>query len=138
MRSKNQIIAIVIVFGIAGLAHAETQFKCPENPSTNSDFAACTAAEKQSKEAILKEVLDCVQSKAQKETPNSYKALLVEQEAWEKFKDTACKFYLDDYGREGQVIHYNTCKAKLIEERAKHLNHILDPYRNETCIGREL
>lgn len=44
--------------------------------------------------------------------------LLTEQRAWIAFKDTSCAFYRNgDWGREGQVLHFPVCRAKVIADR---------------------
>jgi uncharacterized protein YecT (DUF1311 family) len=46
------------------------------------------------------------------------KDLLEEQRAWNAFKDKACQFYANgDFGREGQVLHFPSCRAELIARR---------------------
>lgn len=48
--------------------------------------------------------------------------LLAEQEAWGDFSRLACAFYANgDLGREGQVLSYPACKARLYAERARAL-----------------
>jgi uncharacterized protein YecT (DUF1311 family) len=48
--------------------------------------------------------------------------LLAEQKAWRKFSQVACAFYANgDLGREGQVLSYPACKARLYAERARTL-----------------
>ena len=50
------------------------------------------------------------------------KNLLDEQRAWNAFKETSCLFYRsDDWGREGQVLHFPLCRAAVIAERVKAL-----------------
>ena len=53
------------------------------------------------------------------------KALLAEQRAWIAFKDASCAFYATgDYGREGQVLHFPTCRAKVIAARTRDLEGV--------------
>lgn len=51
--------------------------------------------------------------------PTQTKAdLLEEQRAWNAFKEKSCLFYANgDWGREGQALHFPTCRASLIAER---------------------
>lgn len=55
--------------------------------------------------------------------PNSVRDLRAEQRAWNAYKDRACRFYSNgDFGREGQVLHYPACRARIISERTMTLN----------------
>ena len=44
-------------------------------------------------------------------------ALLTEQRLWIAYKDRSCQWWLNERGREGQVIHYPLCRAAVIENR---------------------
>ncbi len=53
----------------------------------------------------------------------SKKDLLDEQRAWIAYKDKSCLWRANgDWGREGQVIFYPTCRAKVIADRADYLD----------------
>ncbi|TXH39294.1 MAG: DUF1311 domain-containing protein [Rhodospirillaceae bacterium] len=48
--------------------------------------------------------------------------LLAEQRKWNNFKEASCRFYANgDWGRQGQVLDYAACRAKVIEERTEAL-----------------
>ena len=58
---------------------------------------------------------------------DSKKALLDEQRAWNAYKEKSCSIYAtNDFGREGQVINYPTCRANVIEARTKYLKTLKD------------
>jgi len=59
---------------------------------------------------------------------NSKKDLLAEQRLWNAYKEKSCEF-LDngDFGREGQVIHFPACRARIIEARTKQLKDYASP-----------
>ena len=49
-------------------------------------------------------------------------SLLGEQRAWIAFKDKACEFYVSgDYGQNGTMLFYPTCRAELLAQRTKEL-----------------
>ncbi|HUZ33502.1 MAG TPA: lysozyme inhibitor LprI family protein [Xanthobacteraceae bacterium] len=51
--------------------------------------------------------------------------LLTEERAWIAFKDKSCRFYAsDDWGREGSVLHFYTCRGGVIADR----QHALEAY----------
>ncbi len=53
------------------------------------------------------------------------KALLDEQRAWIAFKDKSCAAWTTGYfGREGQVIHFYTCRGAVIDERIDYLENL--------------
>lgn len=48
--------------------------------------------------------------------------LLAEQRLWNSYKESSCNFYANgDWGREGQVLSYPSCRASVIEARTKQL-----------------
>ena len=54
--------------------------------------------------------------------------LLAEHRAWMQFSELACAFYDNgDLGREGQVLSYPVCKARLYAERSS----VLESYDEE-------
>jgi len=57
----------------------------------------------------------------------SRRDLLEEQRAWIRYKDMACRFLgnQQDWGREGQVIHFPLCRARVFSERAEALESVI-------------
>jgi uncharacterized protein YecT (DUF1311 family) len=55
------------------------------------------------------------------------KALLTEQRAWLKFRDSSCTFWAEgSYGRNGQVLSFIGCRAAIVEARISDLNGIYE------------
>jgi uncharacterized protein YecT (DUF1311 family) len=53
--------------------------------------------------------------------------LLEEQRAWIKFRDASCQFYANgSFGREGQVLHFVTCRGEIIEARIASLKGVYE------------
>jgi uncharacterized protein YecT (DUF1311 family) len=51
--------------------------------------------------------------------------LLNEQRLWNAYKEASCMFHANgDYGREGEVVDFPTCRAGVIAERTKELEAI--------------
>jgi uncharacterized protein YecT (DUF1311 family) len=51
--------------------------------------------------------------------------LLAEQRLWNAYKESSCLYHANgDYGREGQVIDFPTCRAAVIAARTKELEAI--------------
>ena len=58
---------------------------------------------------------------------DSRKALIEDQRAWNAWKEKSCMIYAtSDFGREGQVINYPTCRADVIEARTTYLKSLKD------------
>ncbi|MDE1157989.1 MAG: lysozyme inhibitor LprI family protein [Neorhizobium sp.] len=54
--------------------------------------------------------------------------LLAEQRAWNAYKEQSCTFLSNgDAGREGQVIAFPACRAKVIEARTQELEDYASP-----------
>ncbi|MBW6425850.1 DUF1311 domain-containing protein [Rhizobium sp. XQZ8] len=47
--------------------------------------------------------------------------LLTEQRLWNAYKESGSNFYNSGFGREGQVIHFPACRARIIENRINDL-----------------
>lgn len=55
--------------------------------------------------------------------PATRRDLLEEQRAWNAFMQKACRFYDNgEFGREGQVLHFPACRARIIAERTATLD----------------
>lgn len=96
-------------------------------------YDACIAASNDSNQAWLrcgndyvereKKRHDAVWAKLIRDQEGRTKTdLLAEQKAWRKFSQAACEFYDNgDLGREGQVLSYPVCKARMYADRARTL-----------------
>ena len=69
--------------------------------------------------------------------PSKYvrQSLRNEQEAWRAYLDKACTYYLDtpSFGREGKIYHYQLCRTKIIEDRAKELEGLFGLCGSRSC-----
>jgi uncharacterized protein YecT (DUF1311 family) len=88
--------------------------RCVQSAKTNLQFGECGGARLKNGDALL----NAVWQRVYKRLKGSSKAsLLAEQRLWIAYKDHACQWWLNDYGREGQVIQYPLCRAAVIESR---------------------
>ena len=118
------LVLMVAVFGPAAAAD-DPYLKCSEKAKSNVDYNACG-------DALLKRADDGLNAAwktalAAMPGDDSRKALLDEQRAWNAYKEKSCMIYAtSDFGREGQVINYPTCRADVIEARTKYLKVLKD------------
>jgi uncharacterized protein YecT (DUF1311 family) len=107
-------------------AHADDIYdKCIEaSNDSNQAWARCGNEYVQRE----KKKLDDTWAKLIREQEGRTKAdLLKEQQAWQRFSQAACEFYANgDLGREGQVLNYPVCKARLYADRARTLQAYQD------------
>lgn len=88
--------------------------RCVQNAKTNLAFGECGGARLKNGDALLNATWKRVYGRIK----GSGKAsLLAEQRLWIAYKDRSCQFWLNDFGREGQVIQYPVCRAAVIESR---------------------
>lgn len=108
---------------LAAPAHADPDYdKCMESAVTNPDFSACGSAMLDRREAALNAVWKAAYADLD---ADAKKALLDEQRAWIAFKDKSCAAWTTGYfGREGQVIHFYTCRGAVIDERIDYLENL--------------
>jgi uncharacterized protein YecT (DUF1311 family) len=101
-------------------ARADTAYEASlKKEDANLNFSNCGTAYIDRAEAALsaawKHAYGLVDGVAKKE-------LLAEHRAWIAFKEKSCTFYRDgNYGREGQVLSFPACRARVIEECTKDL-----------------
>lgn len=96
---------------------------CMENAMTNPDFAKCGTEMLDRRDAELNRVWK--EAIADLDAPTK-KALLDEQRLWNAFKEKSCTYWTasNTFGREGQTVHFYTCRAAIIDERIAYLNDI--------------
>ena len=96
--------------------------KCLKSTDTNSGWAECSAQEIKRQEARLSDAWRNAFDLMKKVSARGAQMLLEEQRAWVKFKDTSCTYFgSGDFGREGQVLRFGDCKARIIAGRVKSL-----------------
>jgi uncharacterized protein YecT (DUF1311 family) len=123
----RMIFGLVLLLGSCCSAAAvdDLYSKCAEKAKSNVDYNACG-------DGLLKrddDRLNAAWKSALAAMPgeDSRKALLDEQRAWNAYKEKSCMIYAtSDFGREGQVINYPTCRADVIEARTKYLKTLKD------------
>jgi uncharacterized protein YecT (DUF1311 family) len=98
---------------------------CVDNASTNADFSACGGAMLERREGELNRAWK--QAYADLDVATK-RALLDEQRAWIVFKDKSCGYWAGGaFGREGQVIHFYTCREQVITQRIAYLEAVGEP-----------
>ena len=106
--------------------------KCVQASTANEQYSACGQAEIDRQDKRLNadwaKIAKCVADPADKDEKQK---LLDEQRLWLKFRDASCGFYNATdanggavFGREGQVLSYPACVAKIVAERANYLEAI--------------
>lgn len=98
--------------------------RCLDRATTNPQFSACGGAMLVRREAALNSIWKSTYASLD---AAAKKALLDEQRAWIAYKDKSCTAFTTGYfGREGQVIHYYTCRAGVIDARIAYLKDLVD------------
>ena len=119
-------LAFIVAMAAPAVADDAEYRKCSEkSDGTNVAYNACG-------DALLKrddDRLNAAWKTALAAMPgdDSHKALVEEQRAWNAYKEKSCMIYAtSDFGREGNVINYPTCRADVIEARTKYLKALKD------------
>lgn len=95
---------------------------CMENAVTNPDFIACGYALIERRDAELNRVWK--EAIADLDAPTKA-ALLAEQRSWNDFKEKSCAYWMTGaFGRDGQTVHFYTCRAAVIDARIEYLSDI--------------
>lgn len=94
--------------------------KCVDGTSSNVEWAGCG----QDFLDRLDVTLNAAWKKAHASVDvRSRRDLLKEQRAWLKFRKSSCEFWANgSYGRQGEVLHFFTCRAAITEARISDLN----------------
>ena len=105
---------------VAMPAHADPLYdKCAAKAVTNPDYAECGAAMVDRLEASLNATWKSVYPGFPAEAKP---ALLDEQRLWLAFKEKSCAAYSTTaFGREGQVIGFYVCRARVLSDRIEGL-----------------
>jgi uncharacterized protein YecT (DUF1311 family) len=152
MAKYLSLVLLVTLALFSTRAQAENPIVSKNNPCVyengapvtgTSEMIACASKSKTEQELLLNKAWQCVVDQYSKglekgyNTAEGYNALLAEQKAWEKFRDSACLPYTYDFGREGH-IHFVGCRAALTLQRAQYLNGFMDPSTEDTCLGKSI
>jgi uncharacterized protein YecT (DUF1311 family) len=129
MEKEMRLLALPIAFAgcfFATPASADALYDgCVDAAKTNADFSECGSAMLERREAELNKVWkDLI---AGTSMPRTREALLAEQRAWIPYKDRSCAIWqTGDFGREGQAIHFYTCRELVLEQRINFLRSLGD------------
>lgn len=97
---------------------------CMETAVTNPAFVACGTELLDRREAELNRVWKVAAADLDRPTRA---ALLAEQRVWIAYKDKSCNYWrTGTFGREGQSVHFYTCRAGVIDARIAYLETIGD------------
>ena len=122
------LLAAPVAFG--GAAQAQEKYdarlkaiiakydRCIDTDNNNAAWAMCGGARMSADDALLNEAWRGAYASKEGAAKT---ALLAEQRLWNAFKEKSCAFWLEGYGREGQVLHFPICRGEVIEERIKRL-----------------
>lgn len=118
----KKILVALALLGATPAAADTAYDRCARAANNNSDYSSCGSAWIAREETRLNRAWRAIYPGL----PQSSKsALLAEQRAWIAYKDKSCRWRASgDWGREGQVIHYPTCRAKVVADRADYLSLI--------------
>lgn len=96
---------------------------CMETANTNQDFIKCGTDLVDRRDAELNRVWKAQYADFDATTKA---VLLAEQRLWIAFKEKSCLYWQTGgaFGREGQTVHFYTCRAAVIDERTAYLNDI--------------
>lgn len=113
-------ILFVAAIGLASFAsapaHADPAYdRCMAKAVTNPDYSTCGGALLDRLDAALNATWKSVYAAMPAE---ARPVLLDEQRSWIAFKEKSCSVYSTSaFGREGQVIAFFSCRAKVIADR---------------------
>lgn len=101
------------------LAAEEAYKRCIDSSSTNTAWSQCGGEYIAREEKRLNATWVRVFPKL---APEARKALREAQRLWIPFKEKSCQHFLTgEYGREGQVLHYPSCRGAVIAARRRDL-----------------
>lgn len=118
---RNLAAAIAALLALAGAAVADDAYdKCIEtSDGSNPAWSKCGAALLEREDVRLNEAWKRVFAQFDGRVRNE---LQEEQRAWIAFKEKSCLFFANGgFGREGQVLAFPTCRARIIAARTEEL-----------------
>lgn len=117
---KRLVLALAFLLP-AFCANADPIYdKCiDKSDGTNGAWAECGGEWMKRADEAMNAAWKKIYGKAEGQTKTD---LLAEQRLWNAYKESSCNFYANgDWGREGQVLSYPSCRAEVIEARTKQL-----------------
>ncbi|NGN44071.1 DUF1311 domain-containing protein [Mesorhizobium sp. CGMCC 1.15528] len=124
-------LALLTAASVASPAFADDVYdKCMKaSDGTNASWGQCGGAWMDRADKALNTAWKELHGAVDGDTAT---ALLDEQRAWNDFKEKSCQFYANgEYGREGQVLSYPTCRAEVIEARTADLKAYLTDVKGD-------
>jgi uncharacterized protein YecT (DUF1311 family) len=117
------MILIALAATLSAAAPADRAYdQCMDRATTNTAFAACGSALVTRADAALNRAWKAAYMPLDARTKAT---LLAEQRAWIAWKDKSCGYWQTGaFGREGQVIHFYTCRAAVIDARSAYLRDV--------------
>lgn len=97
--------------------------QCIDSTTTNVEWGGCGV----NYLSDLDDELNAAWKKANAslDDKQSRTQLLDEQRAWLKFRDASCQIFANGaFGREGQVLHFASCRGEILKARIADLNAI--------------
>lgn len=121
------LAGLMLPWAVQAAELTDTYKACIEKGQTNREWADCGGSELKLQDRFLNEAWARVKKQfGGPDYVQALKALRAEQVAWLKWRDTTCNYYLADFGREGAVLSYPSCRAGIIAERTSYLNQLAD------------
>ena len=116
---------LLLPLGLAAFAavpaHADEAYDaCMERAQTNAAFANCGTRMLARRELELNRVWKAAVAGLE---ASARSALLAEQRLWIAYKDESCAWWRSGaFGREGQTMHFYTCREGVIGQRIEYLH----------------
>lgn len=122
--------AALLILGAATPALADDSYdSCVAKGQTDMDYRECGGAWLERADADLNRTWKALREIA---TPETGKALLEEQRAWNAYKEKSCLFWATcEYGTIGSVLNFPACRASVIEARTTELGNYLDGLKQQ-------
>jgi uncharacterized protein YecT (DUF1311 family) len=117
--------ALMLTLGFAAPAPADEAYDtCVGKGQTDMDYRECGGAWLERADADLNRMWKALRDMS---TPETGKALLEEQRAWNAYKEKSCLFWASgEYGTIGSALNFPACRAAAIEARTIELGNYLD------------
>lgn len=126
MKSLLAAATIVSALMLPGAALADAQYdKCiDQSEDTNSAWGECGGDWIEREDVELNRTWSKLNKQVSDQTKQD---LLAEQRLWNHFKEASCQFYANgEWGREGEVLSFATCRAGVIAARTQELQDYLE------------
>lgn len=117
---RRSFLVAIIAFSASPVFADSLYDKCiDQSDGTNTAWGQCGGDLLKRADSKLNATWKKIYGQANGQTKTD---LLAEQRLWNSYKESSCSFYTNgDWGREGQVLHYPSCRASVIEARTKQL-----------------